>query len=160
MGASKHLSQLQQLLRLLLYPICPKPIESIKGLRMAPTNATVPMEKKVELKEETKEKVDGCTQCSDKLLEGNIGEIAKENLGSCKCCGSNESTNAGEECPKGCKKGCCSKQCCGKCDCCEQKESNNADQDCPNKCTKTCCSNKCCTQCACCVNTESANAEQ
>merc|ERR1712156_539728 len=155
MGASKHLSQLQQLLRLFLYPICPKPIYSIKGLRMAPTNTTVPMEKKIELKEETKESmVDDCTQSTDKLLEVNIGEIAKEHLGTCK------SANAGDECPNGCKKGCCSKQCCGKCACCEQKESNNADLDCPNKCTKACCSNKCCAQCACCANTESANAEQ
>merc|ERR1712223_689224 len=117
----------------------------IKGLRMAPTNATVPIEKKVELKEETNESMgDGCTQSTDKLLEGNIGEIAKEHLGTCKCCG----------------KECCSKQCCGKCECCEQKESNNADQDCPNKCSKDCCSNKCCAQCACCANTESAKTEQ
>merc|ERR1712223_607246 len=159
--AKKHPSQLQPFRRLFLHPICPKPIYSIKGLRMAPTNATVPMEKKVEIKEETKESiVDGCTQSTDKLLEGNIGEIAKEHLGTCKCCGSNKSANAGEECPKGCTKRCCSKKCCGKCACCEQKESKNADQDCPNNCTKACCSNKCCAQCACCANTESANAEQ
>jgi len=54
---------------------------------MAPTNATVPVEKNVELKEETKGTVvDSTTQSSEKLLEQdtkaevNVDEIAKEHL--------------------------------------------------------------------------------
>merc|ERR1712223_106390 len=112
---------------------------------------------------------------------------AKKCCFQCDCCGSNESANAGEVCPKGCTKACCSTtKCCNSCTCCEMGESNNlikkcpkgcikaccsnkncantestnADQECPKGCKKECCYKKCCLECTCCANNEGQDAQQ
>jgi len=126
---------------------------------MAPTNATVPMEKKVEPMEETKESmicVNGCTQSIDKLLKGNaVAEGKIEGVENGK------SGNDNGECPKGCSKECCSKNCCTQCKCCGgNNESVNAAGECPKGCTKACCSKQCCAKCSCCEKKESNNADQ
>merc|ERR1712156_93435 len=85
---------------------------------MAPTAATVPVEKKVEPMEETKKSmicVNGCTQSTDKLLEVNIEGVE-----------SGKSGNANNECPKGCTNACCSNKCCLQCATCNNDDEKNA----------------------------------